>query len=129
MFKVLGFCPMSFVTVGEEAFLLSEYILRPKTSKISDIPKRVYNYRVIRTRRNVEFAIGILCNKQGFFILRLIIVQISSILQLKFVPNYIISFAKKTASNFRIHYIKVLLRVLRLLALEVLFLERLYTVH
>jgi hypothetical protein len=77
----------------------------------------------------VECAIGILFNKQGFFILRLMIVQISSILQLKFVPNYTISFAKKTALNFRIHYIKVLLRVLKLLALEVIFLERLCTVH
>jgi hypothetical protein len=58
---------MPFVIVGDEAFALSEHVLRPYRTRNLDIPKRIYSYRLTRARRMVECAFGILCNKWRIF--------------------------------------------------------------
>ncbi|XP_069596974.1 uncharacterized protein [Ranitomeya imitator] len=55
--------PMPFVCVGDEAFQLSPHLLKPYSSKGSTRTKRVFNYRLIRARRVVECAFGILTAK------------------------------------------------------------------
>jgi hypothetical protein len=60
-----------------------------------------------------------------FFTVRLMFVQISAMLHLKLVAYYTISFVRKTAVSFRIRYINVALRILRLFALVVMLQERL----
>lgn len=50
--------------VGDEAFPLKTYLLRPYPGKQLDcIEKRVYNYRLCRARRVVENAFGLLSLK------------------------------------------------------------------
>jgi len=53
---------MRFI-VGDEAFTLSQHVLRPYPSRNVDVARRIYNYRLTRTRRMMECAFGILCNK------------------------------------------------------------------
>jgi len=55
---------MSFVIVGDEAFALSQNVLRPYHSRNLDVARCIYNYRLIRARRMVECAFGILCNNK-----------------------------------------------------------------
>ncbi|GFG40228.1 hypothetical protein Cfor_09816 [Coptotermes formosanus] len=59
--------PMPFVIVGDEAFALSEHVLRPYPTRNLDIQKRIYNNRLTRARRMVEYAFGVLCNKWRIF--------------------------------------------------------------
>jgi hypothetical protein len=60
--------PMPFVILGDEAFALSQYVLRPYPSRNSDISRHVYNYRLkTHTRRMVHCLFGILCNKWRIF--------------------------------------------------------------
>jgi len=49
--------------VGDEEFALNRNILRPFGGYNLSVKKRVYNYRLCRTRRYVECAFGILSNK------------------------------------------------------------------
>ncbi|XP_071652211.1 uncharacterized protein [Temnothorax longispinosus] len=49
--------------VGDEAFSLKPYILRPYPGKYLDVHKRVYNYRLSRARRTIENAFGILSSR------------------------------------------------------------------
>jgi hypothetical protein len=51
---------MPFVLVGDEAFALSEHVLRPYPNKNLTCLKRIFNYRLSRTRR-------ILANKWRIF--------------------------------------------------------------
>lgn len=53
-----------FVIVGDEAFPLKAYLMRPypRNDNLSDI-KRNFNYRLCRARRTVENAFGILTQK------------------------------------------------------------------
>lgn len=52
------------VLVGDEAFPLKLYLMRPYPgTQIDDDEKRVYNYRLSRARRVVENAFGILSQK------------------------------------------------------------------
>nr|CAI5828711.1 unnamed protein product [Callosobruchus analis] len=68
-------CPLSptrteyypFVLVADEAFGLSEFVIRPFAGHNLTDKKRVFNYRVTRARRFVECAFGILCNKWRIF--------------------------------------------------------------
>jgi len=58
---------MPFVLVGDEAFALSEHVLRPYRNKKLTFLNRIYNYRLSRARRIVECSFGILANKWRIF--------------------------------------------------------------
>ncbi|XP_066596251.1 uncharacterized protein [Prorops nasuta] len=52
-----------YVVVGDEAFPLKTYLLRPYPGKQLDNEKIIFNYRLSRARRVVENAFGILSQK------------------------------------------------------------------
>ena len=56
-----GNCP--FVFVGDEAFSLSENLMRPYAGHNLSEKQKIFNYRLCRARRYVECAFGILSNK------------------------------------------------------------------
>lgn len=61
--------PSPHVIIGDEAFALKPYLLRPfpyRQSR-SDISKEKYNFRLCRARRVVENAFGILSQKWRLF--------------------------------------------------------------
>lgn len=61
-------CTAPFVILGDEAFPLKTYLLRPYPGKqLDNEKKRIYNYRHCRTRRVVENAFGILSQKFRIF--------------------------------------------------------------
>lgn len=55
--------PMPYIFVADEAFGLSEHILRPYGQRGLSEVKKVFNYRLSRARRMVECTFGILANK------------------------------------------------------------------
>ncbi|GFR71517.1 protein ANTAGONIST OF LIKE HETEROCHROMATIN PROTEIN 1 [Elysia marginata] len=56
-----------FMIVGDEAFPLKTYLLKPYAAKTLDQEKRIYNYRHSRARRTVECAFSILAKKFKIF--------------------------------------------------------------
>ncbi|CAK1592153.1 unnamed protein product [Parnassius mnemosyne] len=54
---------MPYVFVGDEAFALSEHIMRPYPRRNLSVTQRVFNYRLTLARRFVECTFGILTNK------------------------------------------------------------------
>nr|CAH7714061.1 unnamed protein product [Callosobruchus chinensis] len=56
-----------YVVVADEAFGISEYVLRPYARKNLETKKRVFNYRLSRARRFVEGTFGIFVNKWRIF--------------------------------------------------------------
>ena len=61
--------PLAFVIVGDEAFPLKKYLIRPcpRVSARNDESKQIYNYRLTRARRVVENAFGTLTQKFRLF--------------------------------------------------------------
>lgn len=55
------------VLIADKAFGLSESVLTPYSGKFLDIRKRIYNYRLSRARRFIEYTFGILANKWRMF--------------------------------------------------------------
>ncbi|XP_031342315.1 uncharacterized protein LOC116170224 [Photinus pyralis] len=58
---------MPFYLVGDEAFPLSENLMRPYARRQLNFANRIFNYRLSRARRTVECAFGILTKKFGIF--------------------------------------------------------------
>jgi len=58
---------MFFVIVGDEAFALSEHVLRRYPNGNLSVQQRIYNYRLTKVRRRVECAFGMLANKRSIF--------------------------------------------------------------
>lgn len=58
---------LPYIIVGDEAFGLSQNILRPYAGKNLTIKKRVFNYHLSRACRFIECAFGILSNKWKIF--------------------------------------------------------------
>ncbi|XP_025986035.2 protein ANTAGONIST OF LIKE HETEROCHROMATIN PROTEIN 1-like [Solenopsis invicta] len=58
--SLVGQYELPFVLVGDEAYQLSSYLMRPypKSSQLN-LRKRIFNYRLSRARRVVESAFGI----------------------------------------------------------------------
>lgn len=56
-----------FVVVGDEAFPLKCYMMRPFAARTINEQRRIYNYRHSRARRSVECAFGILAKKFEIF--------------------------------------------------------------
>ena len=58
---------MPFAFVGDEAFPLRAYLMKPFPQRNLSHEQRVYNYRASRARRTVENAFGILANRLLMF--------------------------------------------------------------
>lgn len=52
-----------YVIVADEAFGMSENLMRPYGGKMLSYEKKIFNYRLTLARRFVECTFGIMCNK------------------------------------------------------------------
>ncbi|KAK2553526.1 hypothetical protein P5673_025011 [Acropora cervicornis] len=57
---------MPYVLVGDDAFALKPYLMKPYAQQGLDAEKRVYNYMHNRARRILENLFGILANRWSF---------------------------------------------------------------
>ncbi|XP_054283237.1 uncharacterized protein LOC129000300 [Macrosteles quadrilineatus] len=99
-----------YVMVGDEAFPLKTYLMRPYPKNDLDDEKYIFNYRLSRARRVVENAFGILCQKFRIFNRRIqaapenvdFIILTTCILH-----NFIKKYDKDTHNNERVEDIEV----------------------
>ncbi|CAH2000081.1 unnamed protein product [Acanthoscelides obtectus] len=56
--------PVPYVLVGDDAFAMSSYLMKPYPGRTLEIPKRMYNYRLSRAAlRIIENVFGIMSSK------------------------------------------------------------------
>lgn len=60
-------CPLPYVILADEAFGVSQTILRPYARSNLNYKKKIFNYRLSRARRYIESTFGILSNKWRIF--------------------------------------------------------------
>ena len=67
--RALYYCleKVLFVIVGDDAFALKNYMMKPFPQRNLTIEKRIYNYRHSRARRISENMFGILANRWRVF--------------------------------------------------------------
>ena len=67
--RALSYCleKIPFVIVGDNAFALKNYMMKPFPQRNLTIEKRIYNYRHSRARRISENMFGILANRWRVF--------------------------------------------------------------
>lgn len=58
---------LPYVIVADEAFALSDHVMRPFGKRSLTTKRKIYNYRHSRARRFIECAFGILSNKWRIF--------------------------------------------------------------
>ena len=60
----LGGIPLPYIVIGDKAFPLNKYLMRPYPRSARRLSKaeRIFNYRLSRSRNTVENAFGILAN-------------------------------------------------------------------
>lgn len=58
---------LPYFFIGDEAFSVSEHILRPYAGTNLNPAKRIFNYRLSRARRYIECTFGILAHKWRIF--------------------------------------------------------------
>lgn len=56
-----------YVFIGDEAFALSQNLMRPYSGRNIEQKKRIFNYRLSRARRYIECTFGIMTNKWRIF--------------------------------------------------------------
>ncbi|RLU27126.1 hypothetical protein DMN91_000925 [Ooceraea biroi] len=60
-------CILPFVLVGDEAFALKTYMMRPFSRKSLTYERRIFNYRLSQARHIIESAFGILASRWRIF--------------------------------------------------------------
>lgn len=58
-------CLFPYYFVGDEAFPLSQHLMRPYSKRILDNTKRIFNYRLSRGRKTIECTFGMMTEKFG----------------------------------------------------------------
>ena len=58
---------LPYVFIGDEAFALRTDYIKPYPQRLASSSKRIYNYRVCRTRRIIENVFGILAGRFHIF--------------------------------------------------------------
>ncbi len=55
--------PLPYVLVGDEAYQLTDYLLKPYPRSSLNKYRRIFNYRLSRARRTIENTFGILVSR------------------------------------------------------------------